>query len=141
MNDNIELLNFLYQNVKSEIDGLTKVIELMQEKEMRNLLKKELKNYESIQKEVNHRINEYGKTPIGISKLKEIKSYSTIKIDSLWSGTRDYVSGILKKDIEDRIVDINKKIGENSNADKKILDIAKKLLEIENNNLEELGNV
>lgn len=141
MNENVEFLNYIYQNAEMGAKGISDLIKHVVDKDLKKLLNEQLKDYEIIKKEAKNKIKEHNETPKGISKTRRIQSYLMIKINTLWSASRHHVAGMLIKGSKLGIMQINEKIDQYKNADKKIIDIAYRLLKIEMNNLEELEKI
>lgn len=141
MNANIEFLNYIYQNCEMGTKSISEILEIVKEKDITKILKEQLKDYKMIKKEVEKKIKEYGKTPKDISKLTSIQTTVMIQVNTFLDASANHIKEMLIKGSNMGIKQINENLDKYKDADKSIIDIAKRLLKIEENNLDRLNSI
>lgn len=132
MTSDIELLNYINQNACVRSKSFSSLAKIASGNEMEKFLTKQVEKYEDIKKEIRTYSRMMGKA----KDLTKIKPYARITIDSIWSVTKDYVSGELMKNSIAGIKEIEEKLDKYKDADNSILKLTNKLLNIEKENLE-----
>ena len=141
VNENIELLEYIYQNAEMGVLTLTKLLNGINETEnkIKALVSNELKEFEKFYKEAEKLIK---KTKIEVkeNKLgKKIGASFGIKMDLLKDNSDASIAHMITEGITMGIVDISSKIDRfKDKADKKIIKLAKEYLKYQQSEIEVL---
>lgn len=140
MDGNNEILNFIYQNSEMGIETIKQLIDITKNstnEEFRNILNSQYNEYEKIFKETEEIIKSRGKDPKDINSFAKISTYIMINMKTLADKSSSHISEMLIQGSTMGIIDATKRINQYDDADKEILDLANRLLEIEKDNQEE----
>lgn len=137
MDENVELLNYIYQNSEMGTDTIEHLIGIAEDENFKSTLRSQFDEYKMINDITNEKLKEKYKEPKDINAFSKATTYMMINLRTLTDKSTSHISEMLIRGSTMGIVDITKKIKEYSNADKEIVDIANKLLEFEQRNVEE----
>ena len=141
MNENTELLEYIYQNTEMGVFTLTKLLNCINETEnkIKVLVGNELKEYEKFYKEAQKLIKKT-KVETKENKLsKKIGASFGIKMDLLKDNSDASIAHMLTEGITMGIVDISSKIDKyKDKVEKKILKLAKDYLKYQQSEIEVL---
>lgn len=138
MNEDIELLNYIYQNAKMGIVGIDNIKKEIKDKEFLKLIKEQENDYYEICTRALKWLSESNSERKNITPISKMMTYMDAKIKL---AKDDSISNIAKMMIEGNnmgIIAITEKLNNYQGADKKIIKFAKELLKIEERNLENL---
>lgn len=138
MTENVELLNYIHQNSEMGKVTLKQLIAMVEDEDFKKALESELNEYKIIFDLSDTDLKEMNKDAKGLNGLSKISTYIMINLNTLGDKTPCHLSEMLIQGSTMGIIDITKKLKEYKDADKKILDLGKKLLEFEQQNVEEL---
>lgn len=139
MNQNNELLEYIYQDADMGIKSLNNLLNTLNGKDnkIKNIIEDELKNYEKFQKECKKIMKKNKIEPKAKGVVADISSWMGIKMEMLKDNSDARVADMLTKGFTMGVVDLTKKIKSyEKEADKEILNLAKKLLDFSNKNIE-----
>jgi len=137
MDQNVELLNYIHQNSQMGKDTISQLILINKEEKYKKMLQSQFDEYKNIFDLTDNKLKQCNKKAKNINILAEVSTYIMINLKTLTNKTPSHISEMLIQGSTMGIVDITKKIKEYPNAEKEILDLANKLLEFEQNNIEE----
>lgn len=137
MNGNVELLNYIHQNSEMGKNTIKQLIDISQDEEYKEMLQSQLEEYKMIYDTTDEKIKELNKQAKDINVFSKASTYVMVNLNTLVNKTPSHISEMLIQGSTMGIIDITKKIKEYPNADKEILEIANKLLKLEQNNIEE----
>jgi len=137
MDENVEFLNYIYQNSQMGIDTLSQLIDITKDEKYKNMLQSQYDEYKYIFDTADQKLKLHNKEGKDINMNKKISSYIMINLQTLMNKTPSHISEMLIQGSTMGIVDITKKLKEYAHADIEILDIATKLLKFEQTNVEE----
>jgi hypothetical protein len=137
MDGNVELLNYIHQNAEMGKDTINQLIGISQDDEYKKMLRSQFEEYKMIYDSTNEKLKELNKEAKDINALSKVSTYAMINLKILANKSPSHISEMLIQGSTMGIIDLTKKLKEYSNADKKILDLVNKLLELEQNNVEE----
>ncbi len=140
MNKNVELLNYIYQNSQMGVDTIHHLLTIVEEDDMIEQLKSELKEYTCINDKAKDLLNENGYDEKGIGTLEKTMTDFMITMQTIRDNSSSHIAEMMLKGSNMGIIDATKKINEYTDADEHILDLMKKLLKLEENNVDELKN-
>ena len=139
MNENNELLLYIYENASMGVKSTTTLIRTINNKDnkIKKILEDELKKYESFVKDSEKLLKKYKVEKKEKGFIADISSYMGIKMEMLKDNSDARVADMLTKGFTMGNLDITKKIDMyEKNADKDILNLAKKLLDFGKENIE-----
>lgn len=139
MNENNELLLYIYENASMGVKSTTTLIRTINNKDnkIKKILEDELKKYESFVKDSEKLLKKYKVEKKEKGFIADISSYMGIKMEMLKDNSDARVADMLTKGFTMGNLDITKKIDMyEKDADKDILNLAKKLLDFGEYNIE-----
>lgn len=139
MNENNELLEFIYQNANMGAKNCTNLIRILNTKDnkIKNIVEEELKEYEKIAKKAEKLLKKNKLEPKEKGIMSDIMSKLGMNMEMIKDNSDAKVADMLTKGFTMGNVDISKKIDRfEKNVDKEILNLAKELLEFGKKNIE-----
>ncbi|MDD2269014.1 MAG: hypothetical protein PHY15_05620 [Eubacteriales bacterium] len=138
MTGNAELLNFIYQNSQMGVDTINQLIEIVDDNNFKTRLKSQYQEYKEIHITAREALNEAGCDEKGLSALEKLKTYLMINMQTLTDNSSSHVAEMLIIGSNMGIINAVKNLKRYKNADPKILALMKRLLEFEENNVQQL---
>ncbi len=138
MNGNAELLNFIYQNSQMGIDTIGQLIDITEEQEFREFLKKQKADYEEFHEKARNMLNENGFDEKGISLFEKIKAYLMINFQTLTDKSTGHIAEMLIIGSNMGVTDAIKNINKYKEAEKDIVKLMEKLKVHEEKSIENL---
>ncbi|MEG1363733.1 MAG: hypothetical protein RSC92_04820 [Clostridia bacterium] len=138
MNENVEMLNYIYQNAKMGKSTIDQIIKEVSDITFKDVLNEQLKDYEKVIDNTKVYLSEFNKQEKDITDLSKIVTYLSIKMSTLNDDTSSHIADMLIKGSTMGTVEITKKLNKYTNIDESIKMLASKLLKIEENNIEKL---
>ncbi len=138
MNGNAELLNFVYQNAQMGVDTIKHLADIVENEEFRRHLESQFDEYKKIHRSAQKALNENGCDEKGISALDKIKTYLMINIQTLTDKTPSHISEMLIIGSNMGVINAVKNLKRYKNADPGIISLMERLLEFEENNIQQL---
>ncbi len=139
MNGNVELLNYIYQNSQMGVETINQLLGITEDVNFKKHLHLELEEYEAINGNAKEILNKHNYDEKGIGTLNKITTYLMINIKTLTNKTTSHIAEMMiigsNMGIIEAIKDIRKYEGE---AEKDILNLMKKLLKFEEENVKQL---
>lgn len=139
MNENSELLLYIYKNVDMGVKSTTKLINLLNSKDnkIKNVVESELKGYENFLKKSKSLLKKNKIEPKSSNMLAELSASITMNIELLKDNSDAKIADILIRGFTMGNIEIDKKIDKyKDDADKSILKLAKDLKEFGESNIE-----
>ena len=130
MNENNELLMYIYQNADMGVKSTTKLIKLLNnsDNKIKKVVEGELKGYENFLKKSKALLKKNKVTPKGNSILADITSTVALDMEFMKDNSDAKIADILIRGFTMGNIDIDKKIEKyKDDADKDILKLAKEL--------------
>ncbi|MGN8912790.1 hypothetical protein [Anaerofustis butyriciformans] len=138
MDNSIRLLEFIYKNAKMGSTSIEDLIDINEDLRFRDELVHEKETYDAFVKKVIKVINDMGKEVKDLSYFSELQSYLMIKMETIKDKSVEHLAGMMMQGSTMGIVQITKKIRDYKDSDKRVVNLAKELLEIEEQNFYEL---
>lgn len=138
MDNSIRLLEFIYKNAKMGSTSIEDLIDVNEDLRFRDELVHEKETYDVFVKKVIKVMNDMGKEVKDLSYFSELQSYLMIKMETIKDKSVEHLAGMMMQGSTMGIVQITKKIRDYKDSDKRVVDLAKELLEIEEQNFYEL---
>ena len=130
MNENNELLMYIYKNADMGVKSTTKLIRLLntRDNKIKKVVEGELKGYENFLKRAKVLLKKHKVSPKGTSLVAEISSSITMDMEFMKDNSDAKIADILIRGFTMGNIDIDKKIEKyKEDADKEILKLAKEL--------------
>ncbi|WP_138268096.1 hypothetical protein [Anaerofustis stercorihominis] len=138
MDNTIKLLEFIYKNAKMGSTSIEDLIDVNEDLRFRDELVHEKETYDAFVKKVIKVMNDMGKEVKDLSYFSELQSYFMIKMETIKDKSVEHLAGMMMQGSTMGIVQITKKIRDYKDSDKRVVALAKELLEIEEQNFYEL---
>ena len=139
MNENNELLMYIYQNADMGVKSTTKLIKLLNtsDNKIKNLVEGELKGYENFLKKAKLLLKKNKITPKGSGIIAEISSSIAMNMEFMKDNSDAKIADILIRGFTMGNIEIDKKIDKfKDDADKSIIRLAKDLKKFGEENIE-----
>lgn len=139
MNENNELLLYIYENASMGVKSTTNLINIINNKDnkIKKILEGELKGYENFVKDSEKLLKKYKIKKKEPSMMADISSSMGMKMEMMKDNSDSRVADMLTKGFTMGNIDISKKIDRyEKDADKEILELAKRLLKFGKANIE-----
>ena len=139
MDENIELLEYIYQNASMGVKSCTNLIKILNSKDnkIKKIVEGELKGYENFVKKSEKLMRKNNVEPKDKSIISDFMSKMGINMEMMKDNSDARVADMLTKGFTMGNVDISKKIDRfEGDADKEILSLAKELLKFGKENIE-----
>lgn len=139
MDENTEMLLYIYQNAKMGVNSCTELIRILNSKDnkIKKVVEGELKGYESFVKKSEKLMRDFNITPKDKGIISNIMSKVGMDMEMMKDNSDARIADMLTKGFTMGNVDIAKKIDRyEGDCDKNIIKLAKELLEFGNANIE-----
>ena len=139
MDENKELLEYIYQNIDMGIKALNNLINTINDKDnkIKKIIEGEIKGYENYLKECKKIMKKYKIEPKSKGIMADIGNYLGTKMEMMKDNSDARIADMLTKGFTMGVVDITKRIDNyKGDADKDILNLAKKLLKFSEENID-----
>ena len=130
MNENNELLMYIYKNADMGVKSTTKLIRLLNtsDNKIKKVVEGELKGYENFLKKSKALLKEHQVTPKGSSIMADITSSIALDMEFMKDNSDSKIADILIRGFTMGNIDIDRQIEKfKDDADKSILKLAKEL--------------
>ncbi|MCB2292760.1 hypothetical protein LGK95_04315 [Clostridium algoriphilum] len=138
MDNNIEFLNYIYQNAEMGKDTISELITIVEDASFKNILESQLKEYTEIFDISSNKIEQAKKTSKGIGTFSKFTTYLMINFKTMKNKTPSHIAEMLIQGSTMGIVDLTKKIKEYKDVAPDILALADRLLKFEIQNVDEM---
>ena len=139
MDENTELLEYIYQNASMGVKSCTNLIKILNDKDnkIKKIVEGELKGYESFVKRAEKLMRKNNSEPKEKSLMADLMSKMGMSMEMMKDNSDARVADMLTKGFTMGNVDISKKIDRfEGDADKDILALAKELLKFGKENID-----
>lgn len=139
MNENNELLEYIYQNASMGVKSCTTLINILNNKDnkIKKIVEGELKDYEEFLKKAKNLLKKNKIEPKDKGIITDIMSKLGMNMELMKDNSDARIADMLTKGFTMGNVDISKKIDRfQDDADKDILKLAKELLDFGQKNIE-----
>ena len=138
MNDNVKLLNFIYQNSQMGVETIDQLEKIVEDKEFKSYLKEKYEGYLKIHKDAKEKLNDHGYDEKGISTFEKIRTYLTINIQTLTDKSISHIAEMMMIGSTMGIVNAIRNLSDYSHAQDDILKLMKTLKEFEEKSYNDL---
>jgi len=139
MNENNELLEYIYQNANMGVKSCTNLIKILNGKDnkIKKIVEGELKGYENFVKKSEKLLKKNKVEPKSKGMMADLMSKMGMNMEMMKDNSDARVADMLTKGFTMGNVDISKKIDRfEGDADKEILALAKEMLDFGKKNIE-----
>ena len=139
MDENTEMLLYIYQNAKMGVNSCTELIRILNSKDnkIKKVVEGELKGYESFVKKSEKLMRSYNIKPKDKGIIANVMTKMGMDMEMMKDNSDARIADMLTKGFTMGNVDIAKKIDRyEGDCDKNIIKLAKELLEFGNANIE-----
>lgn len=138
MDSNSELLTYIHQNSEMGKDTLRQLMGVTNDPGFGLLLQSQFSEYNAINNMSEIKLRARHKEPKDLSPLTKASAYLSINLNTLTNKKPSHLSEMLIQGSTMGVIDITRKINDYQlTADKDVIDLADKLLSIEQRNIEE----
>src|SRR5690554_5962237 len=138
MNENAELLNFVYQNSQMGVDTIKQLIAIVKDEKFKKQLESQFKEYEEIHSTARKMLNENGYDEKGISAMEKIRTYLMLNIQTMTDKSPSHISEMLIIGSNMGVINAVKNLKKYKGAESKIKSLMERLLKFEENNVQRL---
>jgi len=138
MNGNAELLNFIYQNSQMGVQTIERLLEIVEDGRFQKQLNSQLKEYTDINMTAKDLLNENNYDEKEISGFEKLSAYLMINMKTMTDKSPSHIAEMMIQGSNMGIIDATRNIRKYEDADSNILNLMKKLLKIEENNVKVL---
>lgn len=139
MSADAELLNFIYQNSQMGVETLHQLLPMTDNEAFKKQLHAQLKEYTGIHEKAKELLNKHGYREKEIGQLQKVMTYLTIDMKTMIDKTASHMAEMLILGSVRGIIDCIKRIRQyEGEAEKEIVELMKRLLKFEENNVERL---
>ena len=139
MSADAELLNFIYQNSQMGVETLHQLLPMTDNEAFKKHLHAQLKEYTAIHEEARELLNKSGCKEKEIGKIQKVMTYLAIDMKTMVDKRASHMAEMLMLGSVRGIIDCIKRIGQyEGEAEKEIVELMKRLLKFEENNVERL---
>lgn len=135
--NNEELLNFIFKNAEMGKETTAQLIDIVEDENYKRILESQLEEYTRIYDISVQKLKKHNEEIKPINPFSKASAHTMINMRTLTNKSPSHISDMLIKGTTMGIVDMTKKIKEYPDADEEILDLANRLLELEEKNIEE----
>ncbi|SDO11177.1 hypothetical protein [Acetanaerobacterium elongatum] len=138
MNGNAELLNFIYQNAQMGTETIKQILDIVKDDDFSKHLSTQYDEYKQILSEARTLLNQNGYDEKGISAFEKLRTYLSINMQTLTDQTPSHISEMLIIGSNMGVVNAIKNLKHYPNADAHIRSLMERLLQSEENNIQQL---
>ena len=142
MNEEIEFLEYIYQNAKMGIESIGRLIKSRnKDDKLDKIFKEQLHDYNKIANSARGMLKRRNKETKEIGVMSKIATYMTIKMNLSKENPDKEAVDMVMKGSRMGIDQINKHLQEYRIKSKTVMNIANRLISIEQNNLQKLSKI
>ncbi|NLY88595.1 MAG: hypothetical protein GX085_03105 [Firmicutes bacterium] len=138
MNENAELLNFVYQNSQMGVETIQQLMGIVSDEKFKKQLESQFKEYEEIHSTARKMLNENGYDEKGISAMEKIRTYLMLNIQTMTDKSSSHIAEMLIIGSNMGIINAVKNLKKYKGAEPKVKSLMESLLKFEENNVQRL---
>lgn len=135
MKENIELLNYIYQNAQMGITSIEHIIDIAKDASFIKFLKKQKYGYESISDKVIKILNKNDELEKGLSTFTKIKTYLMINAQAITDKSTSHLSEMMIIGSTMGVIDTIKNLEKYNTLDSEYINLLKELHNYEESNI------
>ena len=138
MNEEVEFLNFVQKNSQMGVDSIKQLIDIANDENFKAMLESQYREYRKISENAREIMQKYDSDSESNNMLQKVQTYLMVSIKTLLDKSPDNIAGMLMQGSVMGIIQIIRRLKQyDGRIEPNILDLGKKLLHIEERNLEE----
>lgn len=138
MIEDVKLLNFIYKNAEMGIIGIANIKEDIKSKKFMKVIKEQENDYIAICTEALELLNQEHEKVEGITPMASLMTMIDAKMKTIKDSSTSNLAKMMMTGNNKGIIEIQEKINNYDGHNKKVISLAKKLLETEKRNLNDL---
>ena len=138
MNEEVEFLNFVQKNSQMGVDSIKQLIDIANDENFKNMLESQYSEYKKISESAREIMKKYDSDLGDTNMLQKVQTYLMVGIKTLLDKSPNNIAGMLMQGSVMGIIQIIRRLKQyEGRIEQSVLDLGKKLLTIEERNLEE----
>ena len=138
MNENLELLNYIYQNARMGILAIDNLKDHIDDIKLKEFIVEEYKDYQAICNDAINYFIKLGHKESDLSTMLKVNTYIMVNMKAMMDNSPTNIAKMMIEGSNKGIIEINENLNKYENCDEKIKALGNKLLKIEQKNLESL---
>lgn len=95
MNDDVKLLNFIYQNSQMGVETIDQLEKIVEDNDFKRYLKEKYEGYCKIHKDAKEKLNSHGYDEKGISSFEKMRTYLMINMQTLTDKSTTHIAEMM----------------------------------------------
>lgn len=137
-NINLTILNEISKGAKMGMDSITYVSEKLEQEDMREELSAQYSGYGKIVEKVNQLFEKYGEIPDEAPTRDKIMSWMGVQMNTMTDKSNSHIAEMLIQGNTMGIVECQKLINHNPNAEDKVKNVLNEFMSFSQNNIEKM---
>lgn|SRR5574344_3089848 len=138
MNENLELLNYIYQNARMGIIAIDNLKDHIDDIKLKEYVVEEYKDYQAICDDAINYFIKLGHKESDLSTMLKVNTYIMVNVKAMMDNSPTNIAKMMIEGSNKGIIEITENLNKYDNCDEKVKSLANKLLKIEQKNLESL---
>ena len=138
--ETIHLLNETYKSARIAMDAINLLLDKTYSSDFKNILQTQYNNYYSIAEQTAEELYGYRCLPAENDFIDKIGMWSAVSMGTLTNQNTEHMAEILINGSTMGVIDMTKMIHSNNNASSPAKNIAQKLIDADQNNIEIMRN-
>lgn len=127
MNDNVKLLNFIYQNSQMGVETIEQLEKIVEDKDFKRYLKEKYEGYCKIHKDAKEKLNSHGYDERGIGSFEKIRTYLMLNMQTLTDKSTSHIAEMMMIGSTMGIINAIRNIADYNHAKKDIIKLMETL--------------
>ncbi|WP_455683458.1 hypothetical protein [Thomasclavelia sp.] len=138
MNDDVKLLNFIYQNSQMGVETIDQLEKIVEDKNFKRYLKEKYEGYCKIHKDAKEKLNSHGYDEKGISSFEKMRTYLMINMQTLTDKSTTHIAEMMMIGSTMGIVTAIRNLSDYSNAGNDVVKLMETLKAFEEKSYNDL---
>ncbi len=133
-----EMLQNIYKGVSMGREGILDVLKVAEDEKFRQALLQQLSEYDNLAESARHMLHQRGHTEEELSTMAKLSSQVMTTMKTINDKSPSKIAELMIKGNTMGVTQSIKNINDYQNGDERILDLSNKLLQTEQNNIEQM---
>ena len=138
MLQDVEMLNYVYQNAEMGRDALTQLIQITNDTKFRKTMEAQLNEYQNVFDSAEKMIQERNEQAKGVGPMAKISSRLMVNAKTMMDSSPSKMAQMLIQGSTMGVVEVTRHMKDYDGSDERVNDISQKLLHTEQQNIEEM---
>lgn len=138
MNDDVKLLNFIYQNSQMGVDTIDQLEKIVEDEKFKHYLKEKYEGYCKIHKDAKSKLNSHGYDEKGISSFEKMRTYLMINMQTLTDKSTSHIAEMLMIGSTMGIINAIRNLADYPNAGNDVISLMETLKNFEEKSYDDL---